>query len=97
MIDKILFIFTALCPQEKKFDKALFIARVVVESALGVCKARWRYLLKQLQNSVENVSNVIIACFTLHNFWQVNGENYFDSDEILEMMKLSSAKKISKT
>ena len=48
MIDKILFIFTALCPQEKKFDKALFIARVVVESALGVCKARWRYLLKQL-------------------------------------------------
>ena len=74
----------ALSPQEKNFSKALSSARVVVERSFGGCKARWRCLLKQLDNRVENVCNVIITCFTLHNFCQLNGEHYFDDDGILD-------------
>ena len=61
------------------------MARVVVERSFGKC------LLKQLDNRAENVlmlmlmcSNVIITCFTLHNFYQLNGENCFDDDDILD-------------
>ena len=74
----------ALSPQENKFNKALSSAQVVAERSFGVCKVRWRSSLKQLDNRVENVSNVIITCFTLHNFCQLNGENYFDDDGILD-------------
>ena len=41
-------------------------------------------LLKQLDSRVENVSNIIITCFTLHNFCQLNGENYFEDDGIMD-------------
>ena len=54
----------ALTNTEKKFNKKLSSSRVIVERAFGICKARWRCLLKRLDNKVENVSNVIIACFT---------------------------------
>ena len=39
--------------------------------------------LNNLTTTLENVSNVIITCFTLHNFYQLNGETYFDADGIL--------------
>ena len=55
---------------------------VVIENPFGICKARWRCLLN-LTTTLENVSNVIITCFTLHNFYQLNGETYFDADGIL--------------
>ena len=73
MVDKTLKIAfsPALSLQKKKFNKALSSARVFVERAFGVCKARWRCLLKQLDNRVRNVSNFIITCFTLHNFCQL--------------------------
>ena len=54
----------------KEFNEALSSARVIVERAFGVSKARWRCLLKQLDNRVENVSNVIITflhCITFYN------------------------------
>ena len=53
----------ALSPQEKKFKKPLSSAWVVVERAFGVCKTRSRFLIKRLDNRLENVSNVFITCF----------------------------------
>ena len=50
----------------------------------NVKQARWRCLLKRLDNKVENVSNVIITCFALNNFCQINGETHRDHDGILE-------------
>ena len=41
-------------------------------------------ILTQINNCVENVYNVIITCFTQNNFCQLNGENYFDEDGILD-------------
>ena len=70
------YIFTpALDQREKKYNKKLSSVRSSVERSYGVCKARWRCLLKRLDNLVENVSDVIITCFTLHNFFQINDDD----------------------
>ena len=53
---------------EKKINKKLSSARVSSEIALDLLKARWRCLLKRLDNQIENISEVIISCFALHNF-----------------------------
>ena len=36
---------------EKKFNKKRLSSRAVVERSFGICKARWRCLLKRLVNS----------------------------------------------
>ena len=74
-----------LTPQEKRFNKLLSLARVTVERAFGVLKARWRCLLTLLDTNLENVSDVIITCFALHNFCQINNELYQDN-EMLEYL-----------
>ena len=74
-----------LTPQEKRFNKLLSSARVTAERAFGVLKARWRCLLTLLDTNLENVSDVIITCFALHNFCQINNELYQD-DEMLEYL-----------
>ena len=74
-----------LTPQEKRFDKLLSLARVTVERALGVLKARWHCWLTLLDTNLENVSDVIITCFALHSFCQINNELYQD-DETLEYL-----------
>ena len=59
-----------LDPVETKFNRSLSSTRVVVEQAFGLLKARWRCLLKRLDNKVENVSKIIITCCVLHNICQ---------------------------
>ena len=74
----------ALTQSEKNFNKALSSARVTVERSFGIPKARFRCLLKRLDCQVENVSAVVITCCVLHNFCQINGENYCDEDGVLD-------------
>ena len=74
-----------LTPQEKRFNKLLSSDRVTVKRAFGVLKARWRCLLTLLDTNLENVIDVIITCFALHNFCQINNEFYQD-DEMLEYL-----------
>ena len=74
----------ALTRPQRNFNKKLSKERVHVERAFGILKARWRCLLKRLDNRIENVSAVTIACITLHNFCQINNENYVDKDGVLE-------------
>ena len=54
------------------------------ERAFGFFKARWRCLLLRLDNQIENVSEVIISCFALHNFCQLENEEFLDQDGILD-------------
>lgn len=74
----------ALTRRQKKFNKRLSGGRVHVERAFGILKARWRCLLKRVDNEIENVSSVIITCCTIHNICQINNESYIDRDGVLE-------------
>ena len=55
-----------------------------MERAFGLLKARWRCLLKRLDDQIENISEVIIPCFALNNFCQLENEEFIDQDGILE-------------
>ena len=52
---------------QKQFNYSQSRARMVVENVFGRLKGRWRCLLKQMDFALENVSNVVAACVTLHN------------------------------
>ena len=67
---------------QRLFNKTLSSTRATVERAFGILKARWRILLKRLDNRFENISEVILSCCVLHNYCQDSGEE-FDDDEIL--------------
>ena len=68
---------------QKKFNKALSSARVTIERAFGVLKGRWRCLLKRLDNNLENIPDIILACCVLHNITQLKGDNYIDYDDVI--------------
>ena len=74
----------AITGDQRNFNKRLSQSRVHSERAFGILKARWRSLLKRLDNRIENVSAVIITCCTLHNICQINNDEYIDNDEVLE-------------
>ena len=69
---------------EKRFNKKLSSARVSLERAFGLLKARWRCLLKRLDDQIESISEVIIPCFALNNFCQLENEEFIDQDGILD-------------
>ena len=68
---------------QKKFNKALSSARVTIERAFGVLKGHWRCLLKRLDNNLENIPDIILACCVLHNITQLKGDNYIDYDDVI--------------
>ena len=74
----------ALTRSEKLFNKKLCSARVTIERAFGILKARWRCLLKRLDNLLENVSAVVITCCVLHNICQMTKDDYLEQDGMLE-------------
>ena len=67
----------------KKFNKALPSARVTIECAFGVLKGRWRCLLKRLDNNLENIPDIILACCVLHNITLLKGDSYIDYDDVI--------------
>ena len=73
-----------LSREQRKFNKKLSSARVIVERAFGVLKARYRILLKRLDSSITNVSDIIIGCVVLHNLCQMENDQYIDFDSILQ-------------
>ena len=83
----------ALTRSEKLFNKKLCSARVTAERAVVILKARWRCLLKRLDNRIENVSAVVIACCVLHNICQMNRGYYLDQDEMLEAILAQERKR----
>ena len=67
---------------QRRYNRTLSSARSTVERAFGILKARWRILLKRLDNRFENMPEVVLSCCILHNFCQGAGED-FDDEEIL--------------
>lgn len=53
-------------PKEKRFNKQFSKARVQVECAFGMLKSRFRHL-HHIEDSIQYVSPMIIACAVLHN------------------------------
>ena len=68
---------------QKKFNKALSSARVTIERAFGVLKGHWSCLLKRLDNNLENIPDIILACCVFHNITQLKGDSYFDYDDVI--------------
>ena len=73
-----------LSQEQNKFNRFLSSAKVAVERAFGILKARWRCLLNCLDHNIENLSDVIISCCVLHNICQMKGDSYIDNDDVLE-------------
>ena len=57
---------------------------MTVERVFGILKARWRYLLKCLDNRIKNVTAVIMTCCILHNICQMRKDEYIDKDGMLD-------------
>ena len=71
---------------QKKVNKALLSARVTIERAFGVLKERWCCLLKRLDNHLENIPGIILACCVLHNITQLKGDSYIDYDDVIPQL-----------
>ncbi|XP_072064172.1 uncharacterized protein [Arachis hypogaea] len=53
----------------EKFNYCHSSLRTVIERTFGVCKARWKILQNMpLRAKFETQHDIIVACFTLHNF-----------------------------
>ena len=60
--------YNSISTKEKLQKTIISSAKVTVERAFVILKVRWRGLLTMLVTNRENVSNMIITCFVLHNF-----------------------------
>lgn len=59
---------------QKYFNYRLSRSRMVVESAFGQLKSRWRVLFKKCESSKETVKSYALACVILHNICIERGE-----------------------
>ena len=53
---------------EVMFNTMLRSARNQIECAFGRLKARWRIFLRPMDLKFEDIPDIILACFVLHNF-----------------------------
>ena len=78
--------YNSISTKEKLQKTIISSAKVTVERAFVILKVRWRGLLTMLVTNRENVSNMIITCFVLHNFCQINREVYLVDDILQEIV-----------
>ena len=70
-----------LSQEQKKLNSFLSSAKVVVERAFGILKARWRCLLNSLDHNIENLPDVITSCCVLHITGQMKGDSYINNEK----------------
>ena len=60
----------AVCQSNNEimFSTMLRSARNQIECAFGCLKARWRILLRPMNLNVEDILDIALVCFVLHNF-----------------------------
>ncbi len=63
-----------LTKEQKYFNYRLSRARMVVESAFGMLKGRWRVLLRKCEASKDTVKLYSLACVVLHNLCLQRGD-----------------------
>ena len=64
-----------LSEKERYFNYRLGRARMVVESAYGMLKSRWRVLHRKCDSNNETMKIKTLACIVLHNICNDHGEN----------------------
>ena len=57
------------------FNNMLRSARNPIECAFGRLKARWSILTRKMDLNLKLVPTVVLACFVLHNFCEVNNHD----------------------
>ena len=65
--------------EDARWRCSLKMLKMLVED---VEDARWRCSLKRLDKQTENISEVIISCFALYNFSQLENEVFIDKDRV---------------
>lgn len=70
----------AATPQQKRYNKAISKARIMVECAFGQVKNRWRRMKFIHMHSIEKICKLINAACTLHNFCHLHHEEVFEED-----------------
>ncbi|CAM2109396.1 unnamed protein product [Caretta caretta] len=74
-----------LTPQQLQFNYRLKRAHSVIENAFLRLKARWQFLLKCDDCSLDLLPTVILACCTLHNVCEAHDSPF--NDEWLEVIE----------
>ena len=64
--------------QEQYFGLSLCRARMVIECSFGRLKGRFGALRRQMDLNLQELPNVIYACFALHNFCEQKNETVSD-------------------
>uniref|UniRef100_A0A3Q3ASA1 DDE Tnp4 domain-containing protein n=1 Tax=Kryptolebias marmoratus TaxID=37003 RepID=A0A3Q3ASA1_KRYMA len=70
----------AMTADQRNFNYRLSQGRMTVERAFGCLKGRWRCLLKQNESHISLISQVILECCVLHNFYEVHHEQYIGEE-----------------
>ena len=68
--------------QEQLFGWRLCSTRMVIECAFGRLKGRFGALKREMDINLNDLPNVINACFILHNYCEMNGDHI--SNEAVE-------------
>ena len=60
----------AVCQDNNQvmFNALLRSARNQIECAFGCAMARWRLLIRQMDLKLEDILDIVLTCFVLHNF-----------------------------
>ena len=61
--------------QEQFFGWRLCSARMVIECALSRLKGRFGVLKREMDINLDDLPHVILSCFILHNYCEVNGDH----------------------
>ena len=72
----------AATQQQRRFNKALSKARIQVECAFGQLTCRWRRLRYIYMHDIKEISKLILAACTLHNFCKSENELVFEDDAL---------------
>ena len=77
---------TCTTNEQVLFNNLLRASRNQIECAYGRLKGRWQILNRPIDMKLENVPQIIYACFVLHNFCESNNMK-LDDDHLQRQME----------
>ena len=72
-----------LTASQTNYNRKVSAARSAVVRGFGLLKARWRVLLKRLDNKFHNAGTITVVWCVLHNYCQ-SCDDLYDDEEFLE-------------